>query len=227
MSSNGALTYGPAKVTAEGNTYRATLDYVNVDAVPVTFYARKRVRLRNSTTETRGILAHVGNGDTVTSYEAHVYYGMTDEKQPAAFISEGYDAITVPVYVGMGMRLTADIRALKGGIALSSLGAIGAQAAADRLSGTLTVQTLGVSGPAIASALPLPSTLDQTTIENGILALGNSRALVYGEESANIRKTARIVGLYSPVQPDARLINVLYSQLASRPPSWNRPCGPT
>lgn len=224
VDANGGLTFGPAKVTVSGQNYRAILDYVNVDAVPVPFYVRKSVRPRAGGEVThRGILASVDPSEEVVGYEAHVYYGQPTDPQPIQWRQQGFDPLTVPVYVGIGMRLNADIRARKGGIALSSLGAIGAEAAANSLSGTLTVQTLGVTGSSLATALPLPSRLDQTTIENGILALGSSRALIYGEDT-DVEKTARLVGLYSPVQPDSRLINVLYSQLASSPPSWFRPC---
>lgn len=227
VDAGGALSFGPAKVTTKGNAYRAVLDYVNVDAVPVPFYVRKAVRPRSGgSVEYRGLLAGIHSSEEVVSYEAHVYYGSPSDQMPVEWRRQGYDPITVPVYVGIGMRLTADIRALKGNVALSSLGAIGAEAEANALTGTLTVQTLGVTGSSVATSLPLPSRLDQTTIENGILALGSSRALIYGEESGNVSKTARIVGLYSPVQPDPRLINVLYSQLASNRPSWFRPCGP-
>jgi len=224
----GGLTFGPAKITTEGNTYRAVLDYVNVDAVPVPFYVRRVVRPRSGdgAPSFEGVLGAVDPMNEVLRYEAHVYYGDPSDEMPSHWLSQGFDPITVPVYVGIGMRLTADIRALKSDIALSSLGAIGAAAQANALTGTLTVQTLGVTGPSVATSLPLPSRLDQTTIENGILALASSRAFIYGEEGKNVQKTARIVGLYSPVEPDPRLINILYSQLASNRPSWFRPCAP-
>jgi hypothetical protein len=226
VEGGGALAFGPAKVTAEGRSYRAVLDYVNVDAVPVPFYARKLVRAKSGgVASNRGILAALDPAEEVVSYEARVYYGNPNDETPLSWVRDGFDPITVPVYVGIGMRLTADIRAIKGGITLASLAAIASEAQANALSGTLTVQTLGVTGSSVATSLPLPSKLDQTTVENGIMALGSSRALIYGDDSAT-RKTARIVGLYSPVTPDPRLINLMYSQLASNRPSWFRPCGP-
>ena len=35
LSARGGLAFGPVKITAEGGDYRAVLDYVNVDAVPI------------------------------------------------------------------------------------------------------------------------------------------------------------------------------------------------
>ena len=122
------------------------------------------------------------------------------------------------------MRLAADIRALKSGIALTSLGAIAAEAEASALSGTLTVQTLGISGKSIATTLPLPSKLDQTTVENGIMALATARAIIYSDDG-DVYTVPRVVGLYSPVGSDPRLINAIYSELArSNAWWWERSC---
>ena len=74
---------------------------------------------------------------------------------------------------------------LKSGIALTSLASIAAEAQRRALRGTLTVQTLGIAGKGIATALPLPSKLDQTTVENGILALGTSRSMLYGADGGS------------------------------------------
>jgi hypothetical protein len=138
----------------------------------------------------------------------------------------GYTEITIPVYVGIGMRLTADVRALEGGVALSSLDSIGLSAEAKSLTGTLTVQTLGITGKSIATSLPLPNKLDQTTVENGILALATSRASIYSaqDDSSDVTRTPRIVGLYSPIGTSAALINVLYSELSKVRLVWFRPC---
>lgn len=232
LDAEGGVSFGPAKVTAKGRTYRAVLDYVNVDALPVEFYMRKFVRTEDAL-EPRSIYSALNPGEDVASYDVRVRefrYTPTDSATHQRRVTdEMFDQVTVPVYVGIGMRLTADIRALKGGITLASLAAIAAEAQANALSGTLTVQTLGIAGRGIATALPLPSKLDQTTVENGILALGSSRALIYSdsEDDAETTKTVRVVGLYSPVGTDPRLINVIYSELSRTPPPWKRLCSTT
>jgi hypothetical protein len=141
----------------------------------------------------------------------------------ALIIDESFEEVTIPIYVGIGMRLSADVRARKAGIALASLGSIAAAAQANSLSGTLTVQTLGVSGKGVATALPLPSKLDQTTVENGILALGSSRALIYSA-AGDVRTSARVVGVYSPVGSAPGLIAAIYSELAKKKPEFPRTC---
>lgn len=252
LKTDGSLTFGPAKTTKKDQAYRAVLDYVNVDAIPKNFYARKRVKYANAAPVWEQLRAASEAGGEIVGYDivgerraydiSQKYFSQkaaspvvgaaTDvrssylESASNAMTELGYDLITVPVYVGIGMRLTADVRANEGGVTLASLGAIGAAADAKLVSGTLTVQTLGVNGKSIATALPLPSKLDQTTIENGILALGSSRALIYNmdTEDGQVTATPRVVGLYSPVGTDPNLINAIYAELSSPRPEWARPC---
>ncbi|MBU2168634.1 MAG: hypothetical protein KKF88_12440 [Alphaproteobacteria bacterium] len=221
---NGAFTFGPAKVTTEGGVYRAVLDYTNATSIPVTFMVR--VHIQSSGQQVPRALSRVGEADVISSYSAE-YVPLNAD--PAAVsvrfpADEGWEEVTVPIYVGIGLRLTADIFAISGGATLSDLGVIGAEARANRLTGTLTVQTLGITGKSIAVSLPLPNKLDQTTIENAILAIGASRALMYGGTSQDpVTITPRLTGLYSPIGTDPRLINALYSELAQNPQSWS-PC---
>ena len=237
FSGDGALTFGPAKVTTAGGAYRAVLDYVNVDAVPVPFYLRKFVRALGDSIVSRKLLAPVARGEEVVGFDARIdedadrLYLLAPSKENVEArakllqeLTDNYDQVTIPVYIGIGMRLSADLRALKGGISLTSLGAIATEAQANALSGTLTVQTLGVTGKSIAPILPLPSKLDQTTVENGILALGSSRSVLYSGSASEVTTTPRIVGLYSPVGSDPRLINVIYSVLSRVRPDWPWPC---
>jgi hypothetical protein len=233
FDANGALTFGPAKVTAAGQTYRAVLDYVNVDALPFEFLLRKNVRTKDGAIVWVGIGERVRPGDEIMSYEARwvqPYLAPADVKSVRdSATSLRFEQVTIPVYVGIGMRLSADILARRAGINLTSLGGIAAEAQVNAVSGTLTVQTLGISGKSIATALPLPSKLDQTTVENGILALGSSRALIYNTAAVggDVITTPRVVGMYSPVGTDPRLINAIYSELARITPNarvWSYPC---
>lgn len=229
FAGDGSLSFGPAQITARGQTYRAVLDYVNVDALPVVFYLRKFIR-RGTEEIPVPLSFHVDTPSLVVRYEARIRPPAENAADSAGrrALAAGFDEVTIPVYVGLGMRLSADIRALESGIALTSLGAIAAEAQQNGLAGTLTVQTIGITGKSIATALPLPSKLDQTTVENGILALGSSRAIIYSSDSqpGDVTRTPRIVGLYSPVGSDPRLINAIYSELSRRMPPWPRRCGP-
>ena len=218
FGASGALSFGPAKITAEGSTYRAVLDYVNVDAVPVNFFLRQIVAGSDGIGWNR-VLAPEDPNNPIVGYEAIL---ESETVSRDSLLDNNYDFVTIPIYVGVGMRLSADIRAFESGIALTSLGSIAAEAQTNALSGTLTVQTLGITGRSVATALPLPSKLDQTTVENGILALGSTRAILYhgGDGTDDVQTTPRVVGLYSPVGSDPRLINAIYSALASNEGDW-------
>lgn len=244
----GSLTFGPVTFTSNGGQYRAVLDYIQADAVPEIFYIRKRVMVPGKTQSVPVALSDgLPTGGKVIGYDA-ILSNNTDmeaalqavapadvavarsrflEAEAKKFEEDQYQQVTVPVYVGIGLRLSADILSLQGGLTLAGLSAIGAQAEAKKVTGTLTVQSLGVSGKSIATALPLPSKLDQTTIENAILAIGNMRATLYatGQGTNDLYKQPRIVGLYSPVGSDPLLINALYSELSRIRPRWLVPCG--
>lgn len=225
IDASGGLTFGPSKITASGDAYRAVLDYVNADAVPRNFLVRKFVGRPGfkATPEKSTYIVDHKLGEYVEAYEVR----LVDMDAPMA-VDDQWDLITIPIYVGVGLRLSADIRAAKSGISLSGLGTIGAQAEASALSGTLTVQTLGVNGRSLAMALPLPNKLDQTTIEAGILAIGSSRAMLYtagtGGTGEQVTATPRVVGLYSPVGSDPAFINAVYAELSRERTKWPRPC---
>lgn len=93
-----------------------------------------------------------------------------------------------------------------------------------KASGSLTVQTLGLNGKQVSTSLPLPSELNQSTVQQAILALGSVKAIMYDQETL---VTPRVTGLYLPF-PDGndRLVNLIISELASAPIIWNRSCRP-
>jgi hypothetical protein len=215
LDSNGGLTFGPAKITAKNKNYRAILDYVNVDAIPVSLWVTAFINKKPIK------ISDIGEDTIADYYEVSV---LTNPEQKPKY-SES-QLITVPVYVGIGMRLSADITAIESGVPLTSLGAIGLEAQSKKLTGTLTVQTIGITGESVATSLPLPSSLDQTTIENGILSIGSNRAVVYrtAANSGGIYITPRIVGLYSPIGSEPALVNAIYSELSRERPQWSRPC---
>jgi len=254
FDANGGLNFGPAKVTSANGSYRAVLDYINADNVPIDFYIRRTVARANEIDRQEPASRPLKSGDVVIGYEARIApqflqsevrldkrinrssdternrYDIDDfvEKEKEKLESNGFGAVTIPIYVGVGLRLSADIRASKGGIGLTGLSSIGAGAEAKYLTGTLAVQTLGINGKAIATTLPLPNKLDQTTVENAVLAIGGARAIIYTASDANdgARTTPRVVGLYSPVGSDPRLISAVYSELSRVRPKWRKPCQP-
>jgi hypothetical protein len=94
------------------------------------------------------------------------------------------------------LRITANVTVKSGSISLGNLFGIGASAALNQTSGTLTVQTLGITGNGISSLIPIPSELNTTTIQNAILSLGAIKAKIY--EPSTIL-SPRVIGFYNNV----------------------------
>ena len=170
------LSYGPAKLSVAGGQYIVTIDYGKSatfgKAVQVNIVSQSETQAQPTTRRRVEVARGAGSGRAPVEANA-----------------------VIPVYVGVGLRLTARLTTLKSGINLGNLIAIGAEAEANALSGTLVVQTLGVSGETISTALPMPNELSQASIQNAIQALGTMKAKLYDN---NTRIEPRVVGLYNP-----------------------------
>jgi len=190
VSGSVGITYGPATVGYEGNSYVVILDYVkfNTESFAVKLSEPDSKNERKATLVEPGVA-----GDNI---------------------------VIVPVYVGVGLRLTANITVIKGKVNLGNLFAIGAEATAQKISGTLVVQTLGVSGENISSLIPMPSELNATTIQNAIMALGSIKAKLYDDKTTI---SPRVVGVYNNLGGGAETINGFISSILERPKVLNVP----
>lgn len=214
---SGTLVFGPVKIGNKGRSYQIVLDYVSVDATNVPIYVKRTI-----------------NGETIGLFDdirdVKTQYRVSLDPESEAFLYGGKSAIPrpdgerviIPVYVGVGLRLTANVTVTKGTANLSSLGSIAADAEAGKLTGSLVVQTLGITGKSVATSLPLPSELNQTTIQNAILSLGSIKAVLYDKENTIV--TPRVVGIYNPIGGGQQFINGVMSVLANEPIRWKRPC---
>lgn len=75
--------------------------------------------------------------------------------------------------VGVGMRIIANLTTLEANVNLGSLLAIGASAGANKLSGDISVEVIGIDSPDIVNLIPLTSTIDQTSIQSALQALAS------------------------------------------------------
>lgn len=127
----------------------------------------------------------------------------------------------IPVYVGVGLRVSASVYVTSASANISGIGIIGAEAEADRLKDSLVVQTLGVNGKSVAAALPIQSELNRTTAQSAIVSVGSIKALLYADETVT---SPRVVGLYLPFPGGKPLVNALISELSSQRVTWKRAC---
>lgn len=193
------LTFSTATTGYKGNSYVVILDYIkfNTQSFPV---------------QLEPISDSGKDGVRATIISSEPVQGETEEM--AFERAEKVAQAVVPVYIGVGLRLTANITVHKGEVNLGNLFALGAAASAEKISGTLVVQTLGLSGEAVTAALPMPSEINATTIQNAILALGTIKANIYDNST---KVNPRVVGVYNNIGGGAETINSFISSLLLKP----------
>ncbi len=239
--SDGSVTYGPAVISGKATSYRMTVDYINADTTNVDLWIKREAKLKE-TGEYESINIFQTSKDVLQKYEAGtqrysiikvdkqektvesdtVWLKLWDgEKVEREFVSNGYTYVSLPIYVGIGLRATADISDTKAGANISGLGAIGISADNETLRGSLTVQTLGVNGQSIAAALPIQSELNRTTAQNAITSVASIKALLYEKDTI---VQPRVVGIYLPFPASKALVNSIISQLAQSSVSWVQKC---
>jgi hypothetical protein len=136
-------------------------------------------------------------------------------KRKATLVASPSEAnAIVPVYIGVGLRLTANIYVRKGSVDLGSLFALGAAAKAGQVSGTLVIQTLGVSGSEISGFIPMPGEISESTVQNAILALASIKAKMYDSKTTI---SPRVVGVYNTLGGGEETINGFISSLLEKP----------
>lgn len=232
FSANGNVSYAAFASAGKNESYEVILDYMNTDTAPGAFLVKRFVV--NLESYEAGLFSSkykrtdykVGDAlsisestpsSVITQYHVVPY----DNSEPVPSEFEDYSIINIPIYVGLGLRLKANITTMEADVNLSGLPAIAAQAQAGKLRGSLVVQTLGVSGKNIATALPLPSELNETTLTNSILSMGAIKAMIHDD---NTTKTARVVGFYNPFGGGEAFVNALISALSESRHPWYQPC---
>jgi len=136
-------------------------------------------------------------------------------KVVARVTAEPSPDLLVPVYIGVGLRLTANVAVREGRVDLGNLFALGVAAQARQISGTLVIQTLGLSGEGVSPLIPMPSEINPTTIQNAILALGTIKAKIY---DGRVSVVPRVVGVYNNLGGGQETINGFISTILQSPP---------
>ena len=207
VNGSGSGGFGPVAISSKGSAYQVVVDSIFADTTNVRF----GIRIEGAAKGLTGLPEKWAVGTPV-----EVIRLASDEPLP-----EGFEDVTMPVYVGVGLRLTANLMTMKGGINLSNLPAIAASVDAERSSGSLTMQTLGIYNQQVASTYPIPSELNTTSIQNALVSLGAVKAIVYDRDTGT---RPRVTGIYNPLPTsDPQLINKVYAALAKEAIPW-RPC---
>jgi hypothetical protein len=215
LDSSGNVTFGPAAVGFKDSNYLVIIDYIKYQSRSILLRYKLfdvegcEQKTKNASDEKRGEVVRaicefeyqaLGVDRSVTEAEAAVTEATPPklaldslkrrgDLQPLAKWNYTY----IPLYMGLGVRMMAAITVIEGKVNLSSPIGLGAAAQANQISGGLMVQTLGASGSGISSAIPIPSELNATTIQNAIMALGTVKSKLYDEK--NVLVSPQIVGV--------------------------------
>ena len=119
----------------------------------------------------------------------------SNKTSPDAGMEDQMEAITVPMYVGIGVRVRAEFKTLKADLDISSLPAVAVQANAGALKGGLTLQTMGITGSEISPLIPIISDISVSSIQNAVQAAAAIKAKIYDPGTVVYPK---IIGFESP-----------------------------
>ena len=217
LSASGGGGFGPVTVSAKGTSYQVVMDSIFADTANVRF----GVRINGGNTPVHSLRGSLPD-DTQIEVIRLRHPSDKDGVLPPDVAPAGFEEVTIPMYIGIGLRLTARLYAKKGGINLANLPGVGASADAEQSSGSLTMQTLGVFNQQVASTFALPTELSGASVQNALVSMGAVKAIVYDRDTGT---RPRLTGIYNPLgTSDPMLMNKIYSALASRPIPW-APCG--
>jgi len=227
-NSSGTVTFGPSTIGIEGRSYEVILDYISVDMAILPVYVKAFVKEGLAIIDSASI--YNGKIRGIEQNNKTIFYEISPAERQSPYSNypilikvrdDGSDLVNIPIYIGVGLRLKANVFVKKGKVNLSSLGALSAEAESGNITGYLVIQTLGITGNNVNKILPLPSEINETTIQNSILSLGSIKAILY-DQSTII--TPQVVGLINPIGGGQTVVNSLIHQISGRPPVWYRPC---
>jgi hypothetical protein len=179
VTGSGQISYGTAKMGYKGHSYEIVIDYMKFQTYGKPFkYAVKGDKT-----------------DVLTP---------TDTFASTAIVKHSI----LPLYVGVGLRLKASITVNEGDVDLGNLFSIGMAAQAKKVTGTLVVQTLGITGGEVTALVPMPTEISPTSIQNAIMALATIKSKIY---DAGTKITPRTMGFYNVLGGGQDVVNELIS----------------
>ncbi|WP_382326539.1 hypothetical protein ACFJGX_15790 [Hydrogenophaga sp. UC242_50] len=137
-----------------------------------------------------------------------------DGARTASVVQDGTAAnAIIPLYVGIGLRMTASIYVVSGEVDLGSLFGLGAAAKANQITGTLIVQNMGIGSKEATDLLPMPNAISDASIQQAIISLASIKTKVYDAAEP----TPRVLGIYNTLGGNQETINGVIGGILSHP----------
>ncbi|MBX3377601.1 MAG: hypothetical protein KF678_11435 [Phycisphaeraceae bacterium] len=200
----------------EGTGIQSKLRYLAIEATAFTDRDYETVSYR-----TPEVVKEAAARETPPSHRVRAVTARAAKNEEVKEIFAG----SMPIYVGVGIRVRADFKSA-GGEIKGGLPGLSAEASAGRISGTLSVQTLGIGGEQITSLMPIPSDLSPASIQAAIQAAASIKVKMY---DASTIIQPMIVGFESPVTEGdvvAELASFVYSRRVEVTPQMSAKANP-
>ena len=192
LTADGGITFGPARLGTASRNYVVIVDYMKytTQVLPATI--------------------------TLDPQTQRKVASIISSPKPSSTAPLQSSNAAVPIYIGIGLRMTASLRVLKGEVDLGNLIGLGAAAKAEQITGTLIVQNMGIGSRTTTDLLPMPSAINDASIQAAIIALSAIKAKVYDATDP----VPRVLGIYNTLGGDQSTINGIISGVLSDQPSF-------
>lgn len=108
--------------------------------------------------------------------------------------------------VGVGLRITANIETAKAGLNIGSLFGLGIAAQGGKLTGTMSIDVIGMESKQITDLLPLPSEISPASIQNCLQAMAAIKTKIYDTDT---RLFPQIVAVKSSSDGNCSALDIL------------------
>jgi len=203
LNRNGSLVFSPISISRKGQSYSVIIDYVKYinTTIPARYAFSQKIFTDKELKDAGFVALDSGNKDNLTDIEINhsvvinkhalktnfgdIQSASTDKYSNILAESENdySHEIRIPVYIGVGLRVHASVTASKDSLNIGSLFGLGVAASQNEITGSLIIQTLGISGKEISQLMPISEQINQSTIQNAMQAIATMKSKLYDAET--------------------------------------------
>ena len=94
---------------------------------------------------------------------------------------------------GAGVRVIIDVRSLEGKVAINSLFGLGADADAKKITGTISIQVMGMGGRVVTNAMSVPINLSSESISNALQTIQTLKSRIFEAADKDLNNQVRAI----------------------------------
>ncbi|MBI4567409.1 MAG: hypothetical protein HY719_03340 [Planctomycetes bacterium] len=164
----GQFDIGPVKLTVKGEVYDVLLDWAKFKTKALTVKVTEPVvKLKSDSEET---VMDAKSDSEKTTDQVAVYF------------------------IGVGLRVRAQFTASEENVRVSGLYDLAVAGEKQQITGTLMIQTIGITGDTVTSLIPMPSGINLSTIQSALNCIATLKARLYTDTTIVIEPQTFAVG---------------------------------